>query len=47
MELSFAPAFTVGLGELLGKGNDDLFAIFGALTLQDFGLDSFADVPIE
>jgi hypothetical protein len=46
-QLFFAPAFTICLGELLGEGGDDLFAIFGTLILEDFGLDAFANLPIE
>jgi hypothetical protein len=37
----------VGLGELLGEGGDDLFAVFGALILQDFGLNTFTDLPVK
>jgi hypothetical protein len=46
-QLFFAPAFTIGLGELSRQGDNDLFAVFGALTLKDFGLDAVADLPVE
>ena len=47
MQLPLTPAFTVSLGEGLRELQQHLFAVFGALTLQDFGLDAFADLPIE
>jgi hypothetical protein len=47
VELAFAPSSAVGLGELLGQGGDDLFAIFGALALEDFGVDAVADLPVK
>lgn len=47
MQLPFAPAFTVSLGEVLRKFRYNLFAIFGALTLEYFGLNAIANVPIE
>jgi hypothetical protein len=46
-QLFLAPASAIGLGELLGQGGDDLFAIFGALALEDFGVDAVADLPVE
>ncbi len=46
-ELSGAPAFAVGLGELLGEGFEGLFAVLGALALEDLGLDALADLPVE
>jgi hypothetical protein len=41
-QLSFAPAFTVSLGEVSRKVCYNLFAIFGTLTLEYFGLNAIA-----
>jgi hypothetical protein len=46
-QLFCAPASAVSLREALGEGNNHLFSIFSALTLQHFGPDAFADLPIE
>jgi hypothetical protein len=46
-QLPFAPAFTVSLGKVSRKFCYNLFAIFGALTLEYFGLNAIANLPIE
>jgi hypothetical protein len=46
-QLSLAPAFAVGLGELSGEVDDFLFAIFAPLSLQYLGLNAVANLPIQ
>jgi hypothetical protein len=46
-QLLLAPAFAVISGQLLRQRGDNLFAIFGALTLQHLGPDTTADLPVQ
>jgi hypothetical protein len=46
-QLFFTPASTIGLGELPRQGDNDLFAVFSPLALEDFGVNAVADLPVK